>query len=92
MALSLKFFLEPIAITDVQRLHRLELGEQIAGLFGVVAVALKIGDQLTLTGKMLLTLGDVPFRQCQMFCQYGAIHSGPPTLRGGPASACTPAQ
>ena len=60
--LRLKFFLELVAIDDVQGLRRLELREQCARLVGVVTVALKIGDDRALTCNMLHALGDVPLR------------------------------
>ena len=60
--LCLKFFLEPVAIGDVQGLRRLELREQCARLVGVVTVALKIGDDRALTCNLLHAHRDVLLR------------------------------
>jgi hypothetical protein len=65
-----EFFLQTVAISDVQALKLLELDQQFSGPGCVVTITFQARNKRTLPGDVLLSLGDVALGQRQML-QYG---------------------
>ncbi len=69
-----EFFDEPVALGDVQVLHVLEFDQQLSCQFRIMAVALQLRDDLTLSTNVLRTFGYVIFGYCQMALEDGSVH------------------
>jgi hypothetical protein len=65
-----EFFLQSVAISDVQALKLLELDQQFSGPGCVVTITFQARNKRTLPGDVLLSLGDMALGQRQML-QYG---------------------
>jgi hypothetical protein len=66
-----KFLFEPVAVSDVQLLAFLEPGKQLPGLCRIMAVAFQLGDDLTLTRNVTLTIATWR-RACLRCCRMTA--------------------
>ena len=69
-----EFFDEPVALGDVQVLHVFEFDQQLSCQLRIMAVALQLRDDLTLSTNMLRTFGYVIFGRCQMAQENGSVH------------------
>jgi hypothetical protein len=73
-----QFFLQPVAISDVQRVKLLELVQQLLRRRGVVTITLPLGDNLALVGNMPLRFGNVPLSLRQIVQYQGSVwHTWP---------------
>jgi hypothetical protein len=69
-----EFFDEPVSLRDVQVLHVFEFDQQLSCQRRIMAVALQLRDDLTLSTNVLRTFGYVILCLCQMAQEDGSVH------------------
>jgi len=69
-----EFFDEPVSLGDAQLLHVFEFDQQLSCQLRIMAVALQLRDDLTLSTNVLRAFGYVIFGLCQMAQEDGSVH------------------
>jgi hypothetical protein len=69
-----KFFDEPVSLDEVEVLHVFEFDQQLSCQLRIMAVALQLGDDFSLSTNVLRTFGNVIFGRCQMAQENGSVH------------------
>jgi hypothetical protein len=69
-----QFFGEPLSLGEVQLLHAFEFDQQLSCQLRIMAVALQLRDDFTLSTNVLRALGYVIFGRRQVPQKNGSVH------------------